>query len=83
MRRLAIYIPLELRLAGQYYDTETGLHDNWHRTYNPETGRYLQPDPLGYRDRPDERIELTIDISQSQGTPTGEVPSIFRLPSDE
>jgi RHS repeat-associated protein len=43
-------ITLNLRLAGQYYDAETGLHDNWHRTYNPGTGRYLQPDPLGYRD---------------------------------
>ena len=42
-----------LRLEGQYYDAETGLHDNWHRTYNPRSGRYLQPDPLGYRDGPD------------------------------
>ncbi|BCB28145.1 hypothetical protein SKTS_30310 [Sulfurimicrobium lacus] len=44
---------LNLRLPGQYYDAETGLHDNWHRTYDPNTGRYLQPDPLGYPDGPD------------------------------
>lgn len=43
----------DLRLPGQYFDAETGLHDNWHRIYNPGTGRYLQPDPLGYPDGPD------------------------------
>ena len=44
---------LNLRLPGQYRDAETGLHDNWHRTYDPRNGRYLQPDPLGYPDGPD------------------------------
>ncbi|MBU0682201.1 MAG: RHS repeat-associated core domain-containing protein [Proteobacteria bacterium] len=32
---------------GQYYDEETGLYYNWHRYYNPETGRYMTPDPIG------------------------------------
>ncbi len=36
-----------LRLAGQYYDAETGLHYNYHRYYHPATGRYLTPDPIG------------------------------------
>ncbi|MEU7053774.1 DUF6531 domain-containing protein, partial [Streptomyces eurythermus] len=39
------YTPL--RFPGQYYDPETGLHYNYFRTYDPETARYLTPDPLG------------------------------------
>ncbi|MEW6330663.1 MAG: RHS repeat-associated core domain-containing protein [Pseudomonadota bacterium] len=34
-------------LAGQYYDSETGLHYNWHRYYDPKTGRYISSDPIG------------------------------------
>ncbi len=36
-----------LRLPGQYFDAETGLHYNFHRHYDPEIGRYLQTDPVG------------------------------------
>jgi len=36
-----------LRFPGQYYDEESGLHYNRHRYYDPETGQYLSPDPLG------------------------------------
>ena len=36
-----------LRFPGQYYDTETGLHYNWNRYYDPETGRYMRVDPVG------------------------------------
>ncbi|MBK6519628.1 MAG: hypothetical protein IPG04_37215 [Polyangiaceae bacterium] len=35
------------RLPGQLEDPETGLHYNRYRTYDPETGRYLTPDPIG------------------------------------
>ncbi len=35
-----------LRFQGQYYDEESGLHYNRHRYYNPNTGRYLTPDPI-------------------------------------
>jgi RHS repeat-associated protein len=35
------------RFRGQYYDAETGLHYNYFRYYNPQTGRYITPDPIG------------------------------------
>jgi RHS repeat-associated protein len=35
------------RFPGQYYDAETGLHYNYFRYYNPQTGRYMTPDPIG------------------------------------
>jgi RHS repeat-associated protein len=37
-----------LRFAGQYYDSETGLHYNYRRYYDPQAGVYLTPDPLGF-----------------------------------
>ncbi|WP_108651045.1 DUF6531 domain-containing protein [Dongshaea marina] len=36
-----------IRFQGQYFDSETGLHYNRHRYYNPRIGRYLSQDPLG------------------------------------
>ncbi|WP_420845705.1 RHS repeat-associated core domain-containing protein [Mixta theicola] len=36
-----------LRFQGQYLDRETGLHYNLFRYYDPATGRYTQPDPIG------------------------------------
>jgi RHS repeat-associated protein len=41
---------LHLRLPGQYFDAETGLHYNRQRYYDPQTGQYLTPDPLGHPD---------------------------------
>lgn len=40
-------LELDLRLPGQVYDALTGLHDNLLRTYVPQNGHYLEPDPLG------------------------------------
>jgi len=37
----------EFRLPGQYYDSENGLHFNYHRYYDPSIGRYLRADPIG------------------------------------
>jgi RHS repeat-associated protein len=48
-----------LRFQGQYFDTESGLHYNRHRYYDPEVGRYLTPDP----------IKLAGGLNQYQYTP--------------
>lgn len=45
-----------LRFPGQYFDTETGLHYNHHRYYDPQTGHYLSPDPLGLPAGPNPHI---------------------------
>lgn len=44
-RDATAYTPL--RFPGQYFDPESGLHHNYFRTYDPETARYLSPDPIG------------------------------------
>ncbi len=36
-----------LRFQGQYLDRETGLHYNTFRFYDPDIGRFTQPDPVG------------------------------------
>ncbi|QXH49918.1 DUF4329 domain-containing protein [Pseudomonas fakonensis] len=36
-----------LRFQGQYLDRETGLHYNTFRFYDPDIGRFTQPDPIG------------------------------------
>ena len=36
-----------LRFPGQYYDKETGLHQNYFRDYNPKIGKYVESDPIG------------------------------------
>ena len=40
----------DLRFPGQWFQSESGLHQNWMRDYDPTTGRYLQGDPLGLVD---------------------------------
>jgi RHS repeat-associated protein len=41
-----------LRFPGQYHDGEAGLNYNYHRHYDPATGRYTSADPLGLAPSP-------------------------------
>jgi RHS repeat-associated protein len=38
------------RYVGMYYDAETGLYADRARVYSPALGRFLQNDPIGYKD---------------------------------
>jgi RHS repeat-associated protein len=40
-------IEQNLRYQGQYLDRETSLHYNTFRYYDPDIGRFTQPDPIG------------------------------------
>lgn len=40
-----------LRFPGQYFDVESGLHNNFHRYYDSAGGKYTQVDPIGFSGR--------------------------------
>ena len=55
-----------IRLPGQYFDTESGLHYNYFRDYSPADGRYIQADPVGINlDFSDPQFQILL----SGGTP--------------
>ncbi|MBK8013076.1 MAG: RHS domain-containing protein [Deltaproteobacteria bacterium] len=39
-------VHLNLRFPGQFFDAETGFHENHARVYDPRVGRYLQVEPV-------------------------------------
>jgi RHS repeat-associated protein len=43
------HLEQQIRLPGQQYDEESGLHYNRHRYYDPGLGRYITQDPIGLR----------------------------------
>lgn len=45
LSRATSHVPF--RWPGQYAAPETGLHYNRHRYYDPSTGLYASPDPIG------------------------------------
>lgn len=81
-----------LRFPGQYLDTETGLHYNYFRDYDPATGRYPQSDPIGLRGglntyayartNPLSRID-PLGLADTTDTPWWDRPGIPGLPPME
>ncbi|MFI6344144.1 DUF6531 domain-containing protein [Streptomyces sp. NPDC050560] len=61
--RTAVKCPL--RFPGQYADIETGLNYNHSRYYDPETARYLSPDPLGLEPAPNHHAYVASPLSIS------------------
>ncbi|WP_258564836.1 putative T7SS-secreted protein [Streptomyces sp. WELS2] len=78
------YTPL--RFPGQYYDPETGLHYNYFRHYDPETARYLTPDPLGLSPAPNPATYVhnpqvwTDHLGLAPDECPDEVQSIYKAP---
>jgi RHS repeat-associated protein len=64
-----------LRLPGQYFDAETGLHHNGQRDYDPTLGRFVQPDPAGLEGGVD-AYGYAMSRPTSFTDPTGEVVPI-------
>ena len=43
----AVPVQQAFRFQGQYHDSETGLHYNRFRYYDPDVGRFVSQDPIG------------------------------------
>jgi RHS repeat-associated protein len=52
-------VSFHVRFPGQYADTETGLHYNWHRTMDPAVGMYISVDAVGQLGLADNRLPST------------------------
>jgi RHS repeat-associated protein len=63
-----------LRFPGQYADHETGFHYNLHRFYDPETARFISPDPLGLEPSPNNHAYVRNPLRWTD--PTGLTPCI-------
>ena len=65
-----------IRFPGQYYDSETGLHQNFMRDYDPEVGAYLEQDPYGIITGPN-RYGYVYGDPVGLSDPTGEILPAF------
>lgn len=66
------------RFPGQYFDRETNLHYNYFRYYEPETGRYISPDPIGLAGGIN-IFEYANSNAMELVDPTGENPIIKKI----
>jgi RHS repeat-associated protein len=69
-----------LRFPGQYHDTETGLHYNLYRYYDPETAAYLTPDPLGLAPAPNDHAYVPNPLTVSDPLGLSYEDNIFGTP---
>jgi len=60
-----------LRFPGQYALSESGLYYNYFRDYDPQTGRYIESDPIGLRGRNYSTYGYTNDSPISRKDPFG------------
>jgi RHS repeat-associated protein len=60
--RVSTDTPITARFLGQWFQSESGLHLNWMRDYDPTTGRYLQADPLGLIDEGPDQIGYELKL---------------------
>ena len=74
-----------LRFQGQYFDTETGLHYNRFRYYHPNTGQFINQDPIGllgginsyqYADNPVNWVD-PLGLCKSDGSKSQEIDQPF------
>jgi RHS repeat-associated protein len=66
-------IHVNLRLPGQYLDEETGLHYNYRRYYDADSGRYVTQDPIGVEGGINQYKYASAD-PVNMSDPTGECP---------
>jgi RHS repeat-associated protein len=66
-------INVNLRLPGQYLDEETGLHYNYRRYYDADSGRYVTQDPIGVEGGINQYKYAAAD-PVNLSDPTGECP---------
>lgn len=74
----ATAVTSHLRYPGQYWDAETGLHYNDRRYYDPDVGRYIARDPVGFEGG----VNLYAYVGASPNRyidPTGEVAFLAPL----
>src|SRR5690606_7693453 len=64
-----------LRFQGQYHDSETGLHYNRYRYYDPDIGRFISQDPIG--------LLGGINLYQYAPNPVGWVDPFGLCPTDK
>jgi len=81
----SVAFDLPLRLPGQYYDKETGLHQNYFRDYDTGLGRYIQSDPIGLRGGINTFLYAKSPLIQvdpfglmGQGPSSGSVRNVYR-----